>query len=155
VLAVVDQTHLPNTIKDHVTGAVLGRWLEVRMTSNTGLADSASKGYVVALLYVLAPSLPFRSRREESVLTDTGRILFSVWTFRRTTARFCNLGMVSSCVLQDSTVSYNQMSPFVDFTRLVKINSRCRRRICAWTACFRYLASDNCDRIDSHVIRSQ
>jgi hypothetical protein len=61
VLAIVDQTHLPNTIKDHVTGAVLGRCLEVRMTSNTGPADSASKGYVVALLYVLARSLPFYS----------------------------------------------------------------------------------------------
>lgn len=49
VLAIVDQTHLPNVIKDHVTGAVLGRCHEVRMSSNTGPADSAAKGYVVAL----------------------------------------------------------------------------------------------------------
>ncbi len=50
VLAIVDQTHLPNAIKDHVTGSVLGRSLEVRMASNTGLANSRSDSYVVALL---------------------------------------------------------------------------------------------------------
>jgi hypothetical protein len=50
VLAIVDQTHLPNLIKDHVTGAVLGRSLEVRMSSATGPATSSSKDYVVALL---------------------------------------------------------------------------------------------------------
>lgn len=49
VLAIVDQTHLPNVIKDRVTGAVLGRSLEVRMSSNTGLVNSATKDYVVAL----------------------------------------------------------------------------------------------------------
>jgi len=49
VLAIVDQTHLPNFIKDHVTGSVLGRSLEVRMSSNTGIANSAAKDYVVAL----------------------------------------------------------------------------------------------------------
>ncbi|KAI0246092.1 hypothetical protein BJV78DRAFT_197706 [Lactifluus subvellereus] len=49
VLAIVDQTHLPNLIKDHVTGAILGRSLEVRMSSTTGPMDSATRDYVVAL----------------------------------------------------------------------------------------------------------
>jgi hypothetical protein len=48
VLAIVDQTHLPHTIKDHVTGAVLGRSFEVRMSSTT--APSSTKDYVAALL---------------------------------------------------------------------------------------------------------
>lgn len=50
VLAIVDQTHLPHAIKDHVTGSVLGRSLEVRMASNSGPANSTSESYVVALL---------------------------------------------------------------------------------------------------------
>jgi hypothetical protein len=50
VLAIVDQTHLPNLIKDHVTGAVLGRSHEVRMPSATGPATSSPKDYVVGLL---------------------------------------------------------------------------------------------------------
>ena len=50
VLAIVDQTHLPNAIKDHVTGAILGRSLEVRMSSNAGAANSKPESYVVALL---------------------------------------------------------------------------------------------------------
>jgi hypothetical protein len=50
VLAIVDQTHLPNAIKDHVTGSVLGRSLEVRMSSNSSSANSKSESYVVALL---------------------------------------------------------------------------------------------------------
>jgi len=49
VLAIVDQTHLPHPIKDHVTGSVLGRSLEVRMASNSGPANSTSESYVVAL----------------------------------------------------------------------------------------------------------
>ncbi|KAF8489094.1 hypothetical protein F5888DRAFT_1748721 [Russula emetica] len=49
VLAIVDQTHLPHAIKDHVTGSVLGRSLEVRMSSNSGPATSTSESYVVAL----------------------------------------------------------------------------------------------------------
>ncbi|KAH8994231.1 hypothetical protein EDB92DRAFT_1976761 [Lactarius akahatsu] len=49
VLAIVDQTHLPHAIKDHVTGAILGRSFEVRMTSATGPANSSTKDYVVAL----------------------------------------------------------------------------------------------------------
>ncbi len=53
VLAIVDQTHLPNAIKDHVTGSVLGRSLEVRMSSNAGPANTKPESYVVALLYVL------------------------------------------------------------------------------------------------------
>jgi hypothetical protein len=50
VLAIVDQTHLPNAIKDHVTGSILGRSLEVRMSSNAGAAGSKPESYVVALL---------------------------------------------------------------------------------------------------------
>jgi hypothetical protein len=50
VLAIVDQTHLPNAIKDHVTGSVLGRSLEVRMSATTDLAGSNKDSYVVALL---------------------------------------------------------------------------------------------------------
>jgi len=50
VLAIVDQTHLTQLIKDHVTGSVLGRSLEVRTSSTTGIANSAAKDYVVALL---------------------------------------------------------------------------------------------------------
>ena len=50
VLAIVDQTHLPNLIKDHVTGAILGRSFGVRTTSATGPANSSTRDYVVALL---------------------------------------------------------------------------------------------------------
>ncbi|KAH9016795.1 hypothetical protein EDB85DRAFT_2204783 [Lactarius pseudohatsudake] len=49
VLAIVDQTHLPHAIKDHVTGAILGHSFEVRMTSATGPANSSARDYVVAL----------------------------------------------------------------------------------------------------------
>ncbi|KAH9170108.1 hypothetical protein EDB89DRAFT_2072398 [Lactarius sanguifluus] len=42
-------THLPHAIKDHVTGAILGRSFEVRMTSATGPANSSTRDYVVAL----------------------------------------------------------------------------------------------------------
>ncbi|KAH9002506.1 hypothetical protein EDB83DRAFT_2324474 [Lactarius deliciosus] len=37
VLPIVDQTHFPHAIKDCVTGAILGRSFEVRMTSATSL----------------------------------------------------------------------------------------------------------------------
>ena len=53
VLAIVDQTHLPNKIKDHITGVILGRSLEVRMSANVGPVESATKDFVGALLYVL------------------------------------------------------------------------------------------------------
>jgi hypothetical protein len=49
VLAIVDQTHLPHAIKDHVTGSILGHSYEVRMTS-TSPVSSAAESYVVALL---------------------------------------------------------------------------------------------------------
>ncbi|KAI0246093.1 band 7 domain-containing protein [Lactifluus subvellereus] len=49
VLAIVDQNHLPNLIKDHVTGAVLGRCFEVRISSTTGPMDSSTRDRVVAL----------------------------------------------------------------------------------------------------------
>ncbi|KAH9956128.1 hypothetical protein BGW80DRAFT_1234594 [Lactifluus volemus] len=47
VLAIVDQTHLPHVIKDHITGAILGRSLEVRMSTTT--APSSAKDCVAAL----------------------------------------------------------------------------------------------------------
>ncbi|KAI0261866.1 band 7 domain-containing protein [Gloeopeniophorella convolvens] len=52
VLAIVDQTHLPHVITDHVTNAVLGRSYEVRMPASARAAPNASNsgnGYVVAL----------------------------------------------------------------------------------------------------------
>jgi hypothetical protein len=48
LLAIVDQTHLPYAIKDHVTGSVLGRGLEVRMVRMS--SNSKPESYVVALL---------------------------------------------------------------------------------------------------------
>ena len=46
-LAIVDQTHLPNAIKDRVTKVVLGHTHEVRMhTAN------AKQEFVVATLFV-------------------------------------------------------------------------------------------------------
>ena len=48
VLAVVDQTHLPTVIRDHVTGATLGWSHEVKMRSKTGAGREQE--YVVALL---------------------------------------------------------------------------------------------------------
>ena len=48
VLAVVDQTHLTNEIKDNVTRATLGWSQDVLMKSNTGRGKS--QDYVVALL---------------------------------------------------------------------------------------------------------
>ena len=63
VLAIVDPARLPHVITDHVTGSVLGRSLKVWKSSNTGIgpANSVKHDYVVALLYVLAPSLLFCS----------------------------------------------------------------------------------------------
>jgi len=48
VLSVVDQTHLPNAIKDTVTGNILGWTHEVKMTSVVG-AGRRKQDYVVAL----------------------------------------------------------------------------------------------------------
>jgi len=100
VLAIVDQTHLPNVIKDRVTGAVLGRSLEVRMSSNTGLVNSATKDYVVALLYVPSGSVP-----EDVLLMRSGTRRVLAWTFPRIIARSCSLGMTSSYFPLGSTVS--------------------------------------------------
>ncbi|KAH9013575.1 hypothetical protein EDB85DRAFT_1899649 [Lactarius pseudohatsudake] len=44
VLAIVDQTHFPHGIKDRVTGAILGRSFEVRMTSPTGPREFVNQG---------------------------------------------------------------------------------------------------------------
>ncbi|TCD69546.1 hypothetical protein EIP91_007170 [Steccherinum ochraceum] len=46
VLSVVDQTHLPTIVKDHITGSTLGWTHEVTMKSKTG---DGYKEYVVAL----------------------------------------------------------------------------------------------------------
>lgn len=50
VLAIVDQTHLPQVVKDRVTGAVLGSTYEVKMKSKVDSKEE--REYVVALLYV-------------------------------------------------------------------------------------------------------
>lgn len=51
VLSIVDQTHLPTTIKDQLTGIVLGSTHEVKMKSKVG--EGQQKEYVVATLSVL------------------------------------------------------------------------------------------------------
>lgn len=51
VLAVVDQTHLTDAVKDHVTGSILGYKHEVKMISKIG---QVQLNYVAALLYVLS-----------------------------------------------------------------------------------------------------
>ena len=51
VLSIVDQTHLPTTIKDKLTGVVLGSTHEVKMKSKVG--EGQEKEYVVATLSVL------------------------------------------------------------------------------------------------------
>ena len=48
VLSIVDQTHLPTTIKDKLTGITLGSTHEVKMTSKVG--NGMEKDYVVATL---------------------------------------------------------------------------------------------------------
>ncbi|KAH8995279.1 hypothetical protein EDB86DRAFT_2923378 [Lactarius hatsudake] len=48
VLAIVDQTHFSHAIKDRVTGAILGRSFEVRMTSATSPRKFVNRDYVVA-----------------------------------------------------------------------------------------------------------
>lgn len=49
VLSIVDQTHLPTTITDKVTRAVLGSTHEVKMSSRVNAQQS--REYFVALLY--------------------------------------------------------------------------------------------------------
>lgn len=48
VLSIVDQTHLPNVVKDKLTGVTLGSTHEVKMNSNVG--GHQKKEYVVATL---------------------------------------------------------------------------------------------------------
>ena len=50
VLSIVDQTHLPTTIKDKLTGIILGSTHEVKMKSKVG--NGLEKEYVVATLLV-------------------------------------------------------------------------------------------------------
>jgi hypothetical protein len=50
VLSIVDQTHLPTTIKDKLTGIILGSTHEVKMKSKVG--NRLEKEYVVATLLV-------------------------------------------------------------------------------------------------------
>lgn len=51
VLSIVDQTHLPNVVKDKLTGVTLGSTHEVKMNSSVG--GKQKKEYVVATLSVL------------------------------------------------------------------------------------------------------
>jgi hypothetical protein len=48
ILAVVDQTHLNNVVRDRVTKAILGYTQEIKMTRNTG-KGGGDKEFVVAL----------------------------------------------------------------------------------------------------------
>lgn len=48
VLSIVDQTHLPNIVKDKLTGVTLGSTHEVKMKSN--VEGHQQKEYVVATL---------------------------------------------------------------------------------------------------------
>lgn len=133
VLAIVDPTRLPHVVKDHVTGSILGRSLKIWKSSNRyagiGPANSVINDYVVALLYVLAPSpvLFLKGRADDA--RDASCL---VWIFRRTIARLCNVRIISSSFLPDNTVSSIQPSHYVDSTRLAKMNLKCRRGICAW-----------------------
>lgn len=49
VLAIVDQTHLPGTVKDRITGSILGAVHDVKMMST--VAGKAQE-FIVAMLYV-------------------------------------------------------------------------------------------------------
>ncbi|EJD06172.1 band 7 domain-containing protein [Fomitiporia mediterranea MF3/22] len=72
VLAVVDQTHLPNAVKDRVTGATLGWSHEVRMRSRTG--SGKEQEYVVALfLNIPANNCAILQRGDDLELLPAGQ----------------------------------------------------------------------------------
>ncbi|KAH7930898.1 hypothetical protein BV22DRAFT_999726 [Leucogyrophana mollusca] len=72
VLAIVDQTHLPTTIKDTVTGAVLGSTYEVRMKSKVSARQEQE--YVVALfLNIPANNCAILQRGDDLELLPAGQ----------------------------------------------------------------------------------
>lgn len=81
VLAVVDQTHLPVKVKDHVTKQVLGSTFEVKMKSN--IAGERATEYVVATLYEYRFCLSHYNR------TD----MITALIFLPTIVPFSNVGM--------------------------------------------------------------
>ncbi|KAH9069835.1 hypothetical protein EDB83DRAFT_2551058 [Lactarius deliciosus] len=54
----VEQTHFPHAIKDRVTGAILGRSFEVRMTSATGLRKFVNQGLCRCVIAWLILDIP-------------------------------------------------------------------------------------------------
>ncbi|OAX33721.1 hypothetical protein K503DRAFT_869371 [Rhizopogon vinicolor AM-OR11-026] len=72
VLAIVDQTHLPNVIKDSVTGAILGSISEIKMRSRV---DSGKpQEYVVALfLNIPASNCAILQRGDDLELLPAGQ----------------------------------------------------------------------------------
>ncbi|PCH35160.1 hypothetical protein WOLCODRAFT_80178 [Wolfiporia cocos MD-104 SS10] len=72
VLSIVDQTHLPNEIKDHHTKSVLGSMYEVTMRSSAG--RGAEKEYVVALfLNIPANNCAILQRGDDLELLPAGQ----------------------------------------------------------------------------------
>ncbi|KII88766.1 hypothetical protein PLICRDRAFT_42002 [Plicaturopsis crispa FD-325 SS-3] len=72
VLSIVDQTHLPTIITDHVTGVVLGWTHEVTMTSKT--SSGHEKAYVVAtFLDIPASNCAILQRGDDLELLPAGQ----------------------------------------------------------------------------------
>jgi regulator of protease activity HflC (stomatin/prohibitin superfamily) len=72
VLSIVDQTHLPTTIKDKLTGIILGSTHEVKMKSKVG--DKQEKEYVVAtFLNIPASNCAILQRGDDLELLGAGQ----------------------------------------------------------------------------------
>ncbi|KJA27473.1 hypothetical protein HYPSUDRAFT_1098694 [Hypholoma sublateritium FD-334 SS-4] len=72
VLSIVDQTHLPNVVKDKLTGVTLGSTHEVKMNSNVG--GNKQKEYVVAtFLNIPASNCAILQRGDDLELIGAGQ----------------------------------------------------------------------------------
>lgn len=72
VLSIVDQTHLPNSVKDRVTGSVLGSTHEVKMKSK--INDRDERDFVVALfLNIPANNCAILQRGDDLELLGAGQ----------------------------------------------------------------------------------
>lgn len=72
VLSIVDQTHLPNSVKDRVTGSVLGSTHEVKMKSK--INDRDERDFVVALfLNIPANNCAVLQRGDDLELLGAGQ----------------------------------------------------------------------------------
>ncbi|KAF9475052.1 hypothetical protein BDN70DRAFT_884159 [Pholiota conissans] len=72
VLSIVDQTHLPNVVKDKLTGVTLGSTHEVKMKSNVG--GNQQKEYVVAtFLNIPASNCAILQRGDDLELLGAGQ----------------------------------------------------------------------------------